>query len=148
MRSTYDGRVAYDDAHLTSMIAADRTAAGLGVRVVRVGDGRAEVCMTVRADMLNGHGTCHGGFIFALGDIALSYASNTRGTLNVAAAAQIQYVAPAVEGTELRAVACERLRYGKDGRNGMYDITIIDTSDQSLVAIFTGRVVETGTAPR
>ncbi len=134
--------VAQDNAHLADMIAADRTARGLGVSLERVAEGRAVVSMTVRADMLNGHGTCHGGFIFTLGDIALSYASNSRGVLNVAAAADIQYVAPAVEGAVLRASAGERVRYGKAGRNGLYDIMIIDAADDTLVAIFTGRVVE------
>ncbi|WP_202862629.1 hotdog fold thioesterase [Antricoccus suffuscus] len=134
----------YDDSHLAAMIAADRTARGLGVRLDSAAGGRAVVSMTVRADMLNGHGTCHGGFIFTLGDIALSYASNTRGALNVAAAADIQYVAPAAEGVVLRATAAERLRYGKAGRNGLYDVTIVDTANDTLVAIFTGRVVEVG----
>ena len=136
--------VTYDDSHLADMIAADRTARGLGASLEVAAEGSAVVSMTVRAEMLNGHGTCHGGFIFTLGDIALSYASNTRGTLNVAAAADIQYVAPAAEGVVLRATAAERLRYGRAGRNGLYDITIVDTADGTLVAIFTGRVVEVG----
>jgi acyl-CoA thioesterase len=40
--------------------------------------------MTVRADMLNGHGTCHGGLVFALADSAFAFACNSRGVRTVA----------------------------------------------------------------
>ena len=34
------------------------------------------VAMEVTAAMLNGHGVCHGGLLFALADTALAHASN------------------------------------------------------------------------
>ncbi len=45
--------------------------------IVRVGPGHAELAMTVRADMLNGHAICHGGFIFTLADSAFAFACNS-----------------------------------------------------------------------
>ena len=38
---------------------------------------RASSTMTVRADMLNGHAICHGGFIFTLADSAFAFACNS-----------------------------------------------------------------------
>jgi acyl-CoA thioesterase len=62
--------------------AGERVAAGmyerdvasqrLGMRVARVGPGHAELAMTVRDDMLNGHAICHGGFVFTLSPTARS----------------------------------------------------------------------------
>ena len=40
--------------------------------------------MTVRDDMLNGHGICHGGFITTLADSAFAFACNSRNELTVA----------------------------------------------------------------
>ena len=44
---------------------------------------RATVRMTVRADMVNGFGVCHGGIVFSLADSALAFASNTHGHVTV-----------------------------------------------------------------
>ncbi len=41
--------------------------------------------MTVTAVMINGHGTAHGGFIFALADTAFACACNSHGPVTVAA---------------------------------------------------------------
>jgi hypothetical protein len=45
------------------MFANDNASKGLGMRIVEVGPGQATLEMRVRADMLNGHAICHGGFI-------------------------------------------------------------------------------------
>ena len=42
------------------------SAAALGIELVDIGIGRATVAMTVRSDMANGLGVCHGGVIFTL----------------------------------------------------------------------------------
>src|SRR5258706_24705 len=44
----------------------DRASQALGMRITGVRPGWARVAMTVRADMLNGHGLCHGGIGFPL----------------------------------------------------------------------------------
>jgi uncharacterized protein (TIGR00369 family) len=41
--------------------------------------------MTIRDDMVNGHGTCHGGVIFSLADTAFACACNSWGPLTAAA---------------------------------------------------------------
>ena len=60
-----------------AMFARDRASQALGMRIVRVAPGHAELAMTVRADMLNGHAICHGGFIFTLADSAFAFACNS-----------------------------------------------------------------------
>lgn len=134
----------FPNEHVREMVASDATAGEMGAVLTAIGPGRATVEMRIGSDMTNGHGTAHGGIIFTLADIAFSYACNSGGVLNVAAAADIQYVAPARTGDILIAAATERMRYGKDGRSGMYDIPVTRESDGALIAIFTGRSAQIG----
>ena len=90
--------------------------------------------MIVREDMLNSHRTCHGGMIFALADTTFAYACNTHNRANVAMSCSISYLKPGREGERLSAVAVERVR---DGRNGVYDVTITGDDDR-VIAIFQG----------
>ena len=66
--------------------------------------------MTVRADMLNGHAICHGGFIFTLCDSAFAYACNSYNLNTVASGCSIDFLAPAREGDVLTAIAQEMQR--------------------------------------
>ena len=123
-----------------AMWAQDRASQGLGMQLLDVGPGRSRLSMTVRADMVNGHGTCHGGFLAALADSAFAFACNTYDEVTVAAGFDIAFVAPAHVGDELIAVAAERIRHG---RSGVYDVTVSRaggalTADE-VVAEFRGR---------
>jgi acyl-CoA thioesterase len=91
--------------------------------------------MTVRADMVNGHGICHGGLIFALADSAFAFACNSHGDNTVAAGAAIEFLAPGREGDVLRAAAVERWRRG---RSGIYEIEVRNQRGET-VALFRGR---------
>ncbi|MGB6105496.1 MAG: hydroxyphenylacetyl-CoA thioesterase PaaI [Pusillimonas sp.] len=124
-------------AELTArtMYASDPASQALGARVVSVGPGRASMSMTVRGDMLNGHKTCHGGFIFALADSTFAFACNSRNAVTVAAGCTIDYLAPAFEGDVLTAHAAE---YSLAGRTGIYDVHVVN-QDDSRIAVFRGR---------
>lgn len=124
---------------VAAMWVVDAASAGLGMRVVDVGAGRATVEMTIRDDMVNGHGMAHGGFVFALADTAFSFACNSRNVQTVAQGCDIVYVAPAQRGDVLVAKAVERASYG---RNGIYDVTV-RRGDQ-LIAEFRGRSRQIG----
>ncbi len=91
--------------------------------------------MRIRTDMVNGHGICHGGLIFALADSAFAFACNSHGDNTVAAGAAIEFLRPAREGDELRAVAFERWR---GGRSGIYEIEVQNQKGEA-VALFRGR---------
>ena len=117
-----------------AMWTDDQASRRLGMRLIDIAPGRARLTMTVRDDMVNGHGTCHGGFLAALADSAFAFACNTYGQVTVAAGFDITFVAPAVVDDELVAVATERTRYG---RSGLYDVTV--TRDGTVIAEFRGR---------
>ncbi len=123
-----------------AMFAADAAAAMLGIELVDVTPGCATVRMTVRDDMLNGFGTTHGGVLFLLADSAFSLACNSHGPLTVAAAASIDFLAPAHEGDVLIAKAVEQSR--RD-RTGLYDVAVTrheaDGVSVDTVAHFRGR---------
>lgn len=119
----------------SSMYARDLASQALGMRVVRVGAGHAELSMRVRADMLNGHLICHGGFIFLLADSAFAYACNSYNLMTVASGCSIEFVAPAREDEVLIAVAQER---SVSGRTGVYDIEVTN-QDGAAIAFFRGK---------
>ena len=114
----------------------DAASRRLGMELHEALDGRARVTMRVGADMVNGHGMCHGGFLFLLADSAFACACNSPGPVTVAAAADIVFVASAREGETLEAVATERTRFG---RSGVYDVTVTRPADGQVVAEFRGR---------
>ena len=117
-----------------AMERADAAARGAGIRLIDVGPGRARVGMTVDERHVNGHGICHGGYLFLLADAALAYASNSHGTSAVAAGADIVFLRPATPGTRLEAEAVER---AMAGRSGLYDVTV--RAGDEVVAEFRGR---------
>lgn len=118
-----------------AMFARDRASQGLGMVIEEVREGYARLRMTVRADMLNGHGACHGGYIFALADSAFAFSCNSRNRATVAAGADIEYLAPGRQGDVLVAEGQER---SLGGRLGVYDITV-RRQDGATVALFRGR---------
>jgi acyl-CoA thioesterase len=118
-----------------AMWARDVASQGLGMRIVRVGPGRAELAMVVRADMLNGHAICHGGYIFTLCDSAFAYACNSYNLNTVASGCGIDFLAPAREGDVLTAVAHER---SASGRTGVFDIEVTNQQGEKI-ALFRGK---------
>jgi acyl-CoA thioesterase len=114
----------------------DAASRKLGMVLHEAVDGRARLTMRVSSEMVNGHGMCHGGYLFLLADSAFACACNSPGPVTVAAAADIVFVASAREGDELEALATERTRFG---RSGVYDITVARPADGQVIAEFRGR---------
>jgi acyl-CoA thioesterase len=104
-----------------AMYADDHAARHLGIHIDTVTSGRATLSMVVTETMVNGHGLCHGGYIFTLADTAFAYACNSYGQRTVAQHAEITFVAPGQRGMRLIAMASERHRAS---RSGIYDITV------------------------
>ena len=113
----------------------DRAAQGMGIELVAVGPGTIRARMTVREDMANSHGICHGGYIFAVADAAFAYACNSYNHSAVASGAEINFVAPAQLGDVLTAHGHMR-QQGR--RSGVYDIEVTN-QDGKLIALFRGR---------
>jgi acyl-CoA thioesterase len=114
----------------------DAASRKLGMELHSAVDGTARVTMRVTEDMVNGHGMCHGGFLFLLADSAFACACNSPGPVTVAAGADIVFVASGRQGDVLEAVATERTRFG---RSGVYDVTIRRPQDDQVIAEFRGR---------
>lgn len=87
------------------MYEKDTCARKMGIELIEMDDGFAQMSMTVSADMLNGHQTCHGGQLFTLADTAFAYACNSQGLAAVASAASIDFLRPAFAGDRLVATA-------------------------------------------
>ena len=117
------------------MFARDRASQAMGMRIAKVGPGRAELTMTVRTDMLNGHATCHGGFIFTLADSAFAFACNSANMTTVASSCSIDFIAPARQDDVLTAIGEER---SLSGRTGVYDIEVRNQRGET-VALFRGK---------
>jgi acyl-CoA thioesterase len=117
------------------MYSRDRASQALGMKIAKIGPGHAELTMVVRADMLNGHAICHGGFIFSLADSAFAFACNSYNLSTVASGCSIDFVAPARDGDLLTAVAQER---SVSGRTGVYDIEVTNQRGETI-AFFRGK---------
>lgn len=116
------------------MWRTDAASQGLGMELVAVGPGTAELEMTIREDMVNGWDIAHGGFVTALADSAFAVACNSRGVVTVAAGIDVTFLAPAHLGDVLVATATERVL---NGRNGIYDVDV--TRDGAVIATLRGR---------
>ncbi|MFZ9678936.1 MAG: hydroxyphenylacetyl-CoA thioesterase PaaI [Quisquiliibacterium sp.] len=117
------------------MFAEDTTALHLGMELLEVNPGSARMSMQIRHEFTNGHGICHGGYIFMLADTAFAYACNSRNQRAVAASASIEFLAPAHDGDVLTAQGQEQ---HLAGRSGIYDIKVTDQSGK-LIALFRGK---------
>ncbi len=119
-------------AHMYGNDAATRA---LGIELLDVRPGYARMQMPVRADMLNGHRTCHGGYLFTLADSAFAFACNSYNQVTVAAGCAIEFLAPAFEGELLVAEAIEQSRGSK---TGVYDVTVTNPAGRK-VALMRGK---------
>jgi acyl-CoA thioesterase len=118
-----------------TMYDNDPASRSLGMLLAEIRPGYARMTMPVRADMLNGHQTCHGGYIFMLADSAFAFACNSHNHNTVGAGCTIDYLAPGREGDVLCAEATEQALAGK---TGVYDIRVLNQEGRT-VALFRGK---------
>ncbi len=117
-----------------TLLAREGTGPAWGLEIEDARQGYARVGMTLRPDMLNGHGTAHGGMVFALADTAFAYACNSRNETSVAQQASIVFLSAAKAGERLVAEAREQ---AAAGRSGLYYVTVTGP-DGRVVAEFQG----------
>ena len=121
------------------MLEHDEFSRWLGIEVMHVAPNSATVRMTVRPEMVNGFGVCHGGIAFSLADSALAFASNTHGHVTVSIENGIRYPAPIAPGDVLTATAVEQ---SASRRLAYFDVTVRNQND-APVALFRGTVYRT-----
>jgi acyl-CoA thioesterase len=117
------------------MWAEDAATRHVGMQLLEVAPGRARLSLVVRDEFTNGHGMCHGGYIFMLADSAFAFACNSHNQRAVAASAAIEFIAAAGRGDVLTAECVEQHR---GGRSGLYDTRVTDQNGR-LIALFRGR---------
>ena len=118
-----------------TMFERDPASQTLGMLLAEIRPGYARMTMTVRPDMLNGHQSCHGGYIFMLADSAFAFACNSHNHNTVGAGCTIEYLAPGRLGDLLSAEAVEQALSGKIG---VYDVKVSNQDGRS-VALLRGK---------
>ncbi|MFT4922548.1 MAG: acyl-CoA thioesterase [Haloarculaceae archaeon] len=121
-------------------IASDPYCEQLGIEVTALAPGSARTELRITEELLNFHGTPHGGAIYSLADAAFAAASNSHGQTALALETNISYLA-AVETGETIAATAEETHVA--GRTAEYEVVVTD-ADGERVATFRGRVYRPG----
>lgn len=131
MPETYDPDT-LAQAVAKGMAARDNAAQAMGVEIFDVKAGSAAARIVVREDMLNFHGTCHGGLMYAFATSVLAYVMNGDNRAAVAQACSINYTRPAQLGDELTA-RCRAVNQA--GRSGVYDIDVTNQKGETVALL-------------
>lgn len=118
------------------MLTNDSFSQWLGIEVIKVEPGNAELTMTVRKEMTNGFKIAHGGISYSLADSALAFASNGYGNQAVSIETSISHTRPVFEGDVLIARARE---LNRSKSIGIYEITVVNQKN-ATVGLFKGTV--------
>ena len=124
---------------VATMLERDEFSRWLGIEVTHVAPEAATVRMTVRPEMVNVFGVCHGGIAFSLADSALAFASNTHGRVTVSIENSIRYPAPIVPGDVLTAAAVQE---SATRRLAFFNVNVTK-QDGGIVGLFRGTVYRT-----
>jgi acyl-CoA thioesterase len=117
-----------------AMWAQDKASRALGMAITEIAPGAATLTMPVSETMVNGHGLCHGGYIFTLADSAFAFACNSHNQRAVAQHCAITFLTPGKLGDVLMA-RCREVSRAE--RSGVYDVTVT-RQDGEVIAEFRG----------
>lgn len=126
-----------DADRVAALLATDRYASGLGIRLIEISESSIRIEMTVDEAMTNFHGGVHGGVLFSLADCAFSLYSNSYGDRAVAIDTHMVFNAAVGPGETLSAVVEEMTR----GRTLATYRVLVLRSDGKLAGQFTGTVL-------
>ena len=121
------------------MMEKDSFSQWLGIEVCEVALGEVTIRMTIRNDMVNGFGICHGGVTYAFADSAFAFASNTYGNVAVSIENTISYPVAVNVGDVLTANAIQK---SDSKKLAVYDVEIFN-QNKVIVALFRGMVYKT-----
>lgn len=123
---------------VNAMMAKDAFSRMMGMQIVEIRPRASVVRMTVRPDMVNGFGVCHGGVAFSLADSAFAFACNTHGKVTVSIENTITYPRKVLAGDVLVARAREE---SASSRLSYYHIEV--KRGDELVNVFRGTAYKT-----
>lgn len=118
------------------MLNQDEFSKWMGIKLVEVREKYCLIEMPVKAEMINGLKSVHGGITFSLADSALAFSSNNTNEASVALNCVINFTKAVRMGDILTA---ESILISDTRKTGIYDISI-KNQDQVLVASFRGTV--------
>ena len=127
---------------VNKMMDKDRFSKWLGIEILEITEGYAELEMTVRDEMLNGFDIAHGGIVFSLADSALAFATNSYGIRSVSIEASVSWPHPINSGDKIKAIAEKRSLTSK---TAVFDVNIFNQKNHQ-VGLFRGTVYRTGKA--
>lgn len=126
-------------ADVAAMFGRNPFSLPLAIETVEVSPGSALLVMSTGDAHLNGHGTCHGGALWTLADMAFGAAALHRGYI-VTVGSDLSFFRPAPPGSTVWARAREVTRRGA---TGTYHITLsvdpVDPDGVLAAGSFTGR---------
>lgn len=138
------------EALVAGCLGADHFGQFLGMEMVSASIGQVTLRMRVRREHMNFNSRCHGGAIFAFGDMALGLACNSHGQIATLVNGQMSISTAVEEGEWLIARATEVSRSRKIGN---YQVHITRARDDAHIALLQGtvyvmdRAVEVSTKP-
>ncbi|WP_312321575.1 hotdog fold thioesterase [Soonwooa sp.] len=112
----------------------------MGVELVDVKENYCLIKMSIKAEMINGLKTVHGGVTFSLADSALAFSSNTKGDAAVALNCYINFMKAVRLGDTLSA---ESILLNETRKTAVYEISV-KNQDEELMATFRGTVYKIG----
>ncbi len=121
------------------MMRTDGYSQWLGVEILEIAPAKAVIRMTVRPEMCNGFGVCHGGVSFAFADSAFAFACNTQGNLAVSIENSMTYPAAIPPGEVVTATATEASRSNRI----LYYHVHVTKADGTVVGLFRGTAYRT-----
>lgn len=121
------------------MMRTDGYSQWLGVEILEIAPAKAVIRMTVRPEMCNGFGVCHGGVSFAFADSAFAFACNTQGNLAVSIENSMTYPAAIRPGEVVTATATEASRSNRI----LYYHVHVTKADGTVVGLFRGTAYRT-----
>lgn len=118
------------------MLNQDAFSQWMGIKILEIKEKYCLLEMPIRAEMINGLKTVHGGVTFAFADSALAFSSNNCGEAAVALNCVINFTTAVRLGDTLFA---ESKLLTETRKTGIYDI-LITNQNKELVASFRGTV--------
>ena len=121
---------------VATMMEEDAFSQWLGIDVDQVQETEVRISMTIRQEMVNGFGICHGGISYSFADSALAFACNAKGQHAVSIETSISHMKKVQVGDRLHAYAKE---VNRSRKIGVYQVEISNQNDE-IVGIFKGTV--------
>ncbi|WP_085505399.1 hydroxyphenylacetyl-CoA thioesterase PaaI [Thalassobacillus devorans] len=114
---------------IVERVSKDPYARFLGIEIDRVGEGEAEVSMSITENMMNFHGAANGGVLFSLADVAFAIASNSYGQTAVGINVNMNYMRAGMLGDKIIATASEE---SKNPKLGLYRMVVRNEAGELL----------------